>query len=1298
MNKKRLTKFIVFLLILAMLPGVMPGLEMLAETLLLKAPSDNKIVDIGYTPSIYNDEWYADLAWKWDPGNFPPEADYEYIIIGLNEISRGTGQYIQDAITIPLGGSTTSYHFTEYDPEGLQHGTIYESYVKAQYRIDTQTGSYTVTSQKSNPAKFLTGLHVSVELIPGTNNIKIKWDDVFDTSGRINYKILISDTKGFSQPNPIPDIVASEIGKPDSPVTVNTAEKKLEYIYTFAQPGREYAIKVVPVPNPNVACATADEIEAITIKTDILLKAQKVGYTSEGDTIWKLFWNPIVKGSTFTSVDYELYRYINNSNEGNLFRLIPDEDSYQFIIKKGDMNTYSFRIDAKAWEPGANAPIEFRSNNKVELKEQIPQYPEAPEIVDAFPEADPPLYYDDFLTGSSASVFWRAPKTGEGVIDEDVTYDIYLVDNIEYVNNDIRPPSNFKIASDLSMSESNAIKDAKTGAIIGYRYDLTGLKSNSTYYFVIYAKKNYLVESPTEGFMITRPYESRQSVKVIITAPDAGADKPVAPSSPPLKVHEENGKQMITFTGATFELSKRWYALYNEDIKRWEMVSYDDYLKNENLDPEDPDYENKKKATIVNYLPGWSVVPHVVNYNQVLEAFNRTNKENITYNDLTQNYIKTFEIPQQKTRVPDIPEDEEDQTFTFDITGLNDNGTYLVWVTIENQNGVQSEPSDPIIITTPVDVSEKPVKPTVPENIIGIPSDTFVDLFWTFITNMDYEIRGGKTEKLSEATIVKRLTYDEIKNSTSVRVDSLDPDTGYYFWIKAISRGSQGQVFESDFSDPCYVKTEAYKPPATPTGFGIKNGPDGVTENSITYMWTKLDGLTYILEFADNLDFNDSQMIDVDGDNYTVSGLISNRRYYARLYAYSPKTTLRSTPTRAIMVVTNKSRNDYDSSYDLDDPVTGDGLKIPARLENGIWTISSLGADGHVLAERIRKLSGPVVKLDLTQPPSRTSTIRLELSSVVIDALSALKKELYLVMPWGQYTIRPGTFQTDEYFRMKALNDDLGLRLETVSPASQYKPSSNMQFKTAVTDFRFSYLQGSGQISRINVPIRVELPVADISNYVQGQLGTYGYNPGKGWYKLPTVNDYSLKHVIGELDRPVAVVAATEGILPQPGVPSYIKESMERLQAVYDLKSIKNKPFNHNAYMTQKDILKLIFDVIPASYTDYDIAEKAVGAGLISNTGDVSDSYARRDKAISMLISFYRFKTREKTIPSKSGIWSRFTDLSKADPRYLNDYKFALEMGIIQGNAADLSYPDRLVTIGDFLVFLERTLRLCGEI
>ena len=162
------------------------------------------------------------------------------------------------------------------------------------------------------------------------------------------------------------------------------------------------------------------------------------------------------------------------------------------------------------------------------------------------------------------------------------------------------------------------------------------------------------------------------------------------------------------------------------------------------------------------------MVPHVVSYNEAVNAISMRNNRDepfIAYSDLSQPDIQAFEIPQQRFNVPDL-QDDEDQTFSFDISGLNDNTTYLVWVTIENQNGVSSDPSDPIIITTPVDVPETPVTPTVPVDLKGIAASTFVDLFWTYFIDMNYEIRGGTSDKLEQATIIKQVSYEQIKNNT----------------------------------------------------------------------------------------------------------------------------------------------------------------------------------------------------------------------------------------------------------------------------------------------------------------------------------------------------------------------------------------------------------------------------------------------------------------------------------------------------------------------------------------------------
>jgi hypothetical protein len=1276
----------IYLLIIAFLFCTVNIGAVFADPTVLQPPLKHRVSDIGYVKNVYTSDWYAKL--EWEAAVFPPEAQERYISLELSEVENGTGNLIHDAIVVPLPGGSTSFELNEYSPAGIKPGTIYFSNVRCWYRNEHSTGQYTVTSPKSNPAKFLTGLDVSLDLIPGTNNIKIKWNDVWDTSGRINYRILISDTKGFTQPPPIPDILGTEIGTEQSAVTVNREEKMLEYIYPYALPGREYSIKVVPLPNKEVACVDAEEIEPITIKTDILLKAQRVGYNDQGDVIWKLFWNPIVKGSTFTRVDYELYRYINNEPQGKLFRLIPDQDSYQFVVKKDDPNLYSFKIDAKAYVQGSPTPIEFRSNNRVMLKEQIPQKPEAPDIVGGFPEADPPIFSDELLTATEATVLWRVPYTGEGLIDNEITYDIYLLDDIRDVNN---PPSNKKIAADITLDQTDKVTNS-AGQVIGCRYDLEGLKSNMTYYFVIYAKKSFLVQNPGDNFMITMPYISSPGIKVIITKPDTGTDRPIAPSSPPFRL--ENGMESISYTTATMAMDKKWYAFYNSSTQRWDFTTYDKYIENQLLDPDDPE---KQRGAEIKYMAGWTIVPHAVKYNDALTAIrlrNNREEEYITYSDLMQPDILAFDIPQQTVVVPDIGEDE-DQSFSFDITGLEPNNTYIVWITIKNQNGSSSDPSDPIIITTPPQIPEIPVTPTVPDDLKGIAGDTFVDLFWTYKKDMDYEIKGGTTDSINSAAITYQVSYEEIKSKNFIRIDNLEADTVYYFWIKAVNRSNNADI-ESEYSNPLVIKTEAYTPPAPPTGFGVKT-PDGVTENSITYLWDDKEGFSYLLEFADNAEFNGVVIIEAGGGIHTVHDLISNRRYYARLYAVDNKTGLRSVPTRTIMVVTNKSRSEYDGSYDLSQPETGNGLDMPVKLENGKWIVSSLDDNAHLLAQRIRGISGPIVMLDLSNPPERTNIIRLDLGAPVIETLSGLKKELCVKLPWCWFKILPGTFETDAYYKYLSRNTNPGISFEVESPAEIHEPSSMMRIITPVTDFNVTYLNENKMADGFQNPVGIGFSIPGLARYYRNEIKVYSKNFRLNWYAVPTGINYDTEQVEGEINAPGPVVAAAWGVESPSGMPVYVKNSLEQIQKIFVLKSLEGKAFNYGENITQENALKLIFDVIPSEYTHWDIKDKALNAGIIKSFEDIGQGFTRRDKALYLLASLYKFKTKESIVPQKPAVWSRFQDLKNAENYTLEACKFALENGIVIGDGSNF-YPDRLINYGDFIVLLERTLRLCGEL
>ena len=1280
-----LLKHISRLMVLVMLLTLYSGSAVFADPILVNPPKNYRVEEIGYD---VHEDWYAIFRWQHD--GFPPGTDETQITASFHEIEYGTGRRITNSIQVTMPGNQSELTIddsfdSETNPNTLKPGHIYETSLTASCSVvNTNTR---IVSQRSNVIKFLTSVRVEARLIPGTNDIKITWDDEWDTDGRIDYGLYISDVSkdAIGKISLTETIRGSRIGQPDAPpVTVNAAERKLEYTFTGAYPGRRYSIKVVPVPRQGVVVAPEAEIPELQVTTNILIRAYRVGFTPDGDAIWNLIWDPVILDEDefkVASRNYILYRYSSKNDDNPKQYLLPDITSYQIIIPKDDKTPYSFSVEAYVYSIDGDY-LHFPSGARVELKEIIPQTPEAPEIVDSFPE-NPDITYDGLLTSRSATVMWKVPYNGEGVgdkfIDRDIVYDIYLVDDIRKVES---PDEEDKIASDLSLGSANEIKaknPVSGHTVIGYRYDLTNLKSQTIYYFVIRAKKYYPVETNVNGLIrvVPKAFISESSVKVIITKPDTGTDRiPEAPSAPPFAVKEDS----ITLNGATLLLKKRWDAYYDEESKRWRDISL--------LDPDDGESGTQNPPTkTINYEHGWKVIVYGIRYNYAMENISTPT---IQYSDLS-GKLKGLATILTEVSIPDIPENQNDQIFEFDITGLRENTAYVVWVTIANNDGQESNPSDPIIVNTkPRDVVN-PVTPTAPTNIIAIAADNFIDLFWEFLPGMNYEIRCGTSEKLESASITNTVTYDDLAGTGYYRLTGLQPDTQYYIWIKAINPET-GK--ESEYSNAVIVRTEAYTPPPAPTGFGVTD----VTEKSITYVWTRLPEYTYILEIAENSNFEGGKTFEVDDETYTVTDLISNRRYYARLYAYDPVSGLRSQPTRTILVVTNRSRDDYDSGFDLSDVPTGDVLVISPKVIDGIWTASSTGINAHRMAEQVRSIPHYVVKIDLSRPPGKVQTVRLELGAVLIDAISEMGKELYIKLPSNDLIIRPQTLQTDEYFKMKTMDSNFTLRLDITSPATSYTQPSNLKLVAPITEIRIGPASTGRSFASLVRPIRVDFPVDNLRSYMANEIGTYLYDTGRrAWNAQETRTDYANGIVSGEMTKPGAMAAATRAVPTAGTVPRDVSDSLKAIQAVYALSSLESRTFRHADPVRQADIVKLLLDLTGTAYDDNDLLVQAARSGLISGPQAVTDGYARRDQAVSLLVSYYRFRTKLPVNPQNPSAWSRYQDLNRVSTGALNAVRFAIENGIVQ-ETGNVFNPDKAITWGDLIVMIRRVLILCGDL
>ena len=60
----------------------------------------------------------------------------------FNEVEYGTGKILPDVMKVALSGGATGYELNDYTPEGIKHGTIYESYLRSYYEYSDITGTY----------------------------------------------------------------------------------------------------------------------------------------------------------------------------------------------------------------------------------------------------------------------------------------------------------------------------------------------------------------------------------------------------------------------------------------------------------------------------------------------------------------------------------------------------------------------------------------------------------------------------------------------------------------------------------------------------------------------------------------------------------------------------------------------------------------------------------------------------------------------------------------------------------------------------------------------------------------------------------------------------------------------------------------------------------------------------------------------------------------------------------------------------------------------------------------------------
>jgi hypothetical protein len=1254
-------------------------------------------------PIGYNefDRNYVDL--KSDPLAMPDlsatggtSADY-FINYYLQEVNKG----YKPAKSVVLKEGNVNANTTGDGTDNqirlkeMNSGTVYYTYAKAYYTYIISGTSTTYTSGESsasNTVKFLTDIAINAYPF-GPNQIKIEWDDVWNSGKRMDYKLYVSENSTFANTQPI--YIGQEQISQDGPVTVNEAAGKLEYIHTVRDPGRVYYIKIVP-DTTETELKRSPESKTVVVSSYILAKTTKMSTTDEG-TIWRMVWSPVVTGLADSSVkvSYQIYKSTGTSGIEEYMATV-DDTNFFLTVGTGEENNYYIikaivTKDGKDLYPG----IKIQSQKIYIRESEVPATPAVPEIVSKFTNAGTTIIsYEGSLSATSATVLWKAPLKGDGTVDTAVKYDIWLISDPNLLDD---PPTNTLIASSMKMGDSNYVMSGTT--LLGYKFTVKDLVPNSTYYFKIVAKKDFV--DFVDNTLANITLKSDPALKIIITPTLGSIEQPIVPAAPPFALKKDSkGIDMVTTTAAVVTLKNKWYEQYtiiDSGRSAWVMTTSAGAIDAIEKGTADPLQYRK-----VEYDSGVTIDVGCVEYTPDIDY---NNISNLPTNKIT-GFPVTANDPNEVPATDGTNPDKQKHNVDITINNLEPNKTYVIWVRAARRSvNLISGPSDPIIITTTPNLPVTIEKPTVPVFNYNNASDTHIDLGWNFNLQYTYYLVYGTTDNRSAATGKATITSGNLEFSTYYRVAGLKPDTLYYFWIQAEATNAAGDKKSSDFSDSYMVKTLKDIPPDTPRGFGVKSTADAVSKSAITYEWILEDGMEYILEYATDIDYKDGKKIEVKSvSEYTLTGLRSNFRYYARLYAYDPKKKLASEPTQSIIVRTLRSSDDYDSSQDVENVISGDFITKDTTAVNGVWTVSIIGVNADRFVEHVQTDSKLDYLIDLKTMPSGTKTITVQIAQKVFKALGMLGENLELKTARNLVSIRPGVLADSNGIYGMNSSGVLFLITITLDSTAADSDTKNVTFKTAISEIAIGFSDGIlTPMESFEKPLKVAYEYTAPDWYKKGStLGFVNPAGSSAWQECGTFGTFDTDAGLGKLSfettKPGRIAVGEKGKNYFDDVStSYAKSSIQNVASVHKLKSVTGRKFEPAKNLTVGDGAKFMLDMLDVDYGSNFMA-LAVKSGILPSS-DSSGAAAgcTREKLIAMVVRVCEIKTSEKA-KATSDTTGVYKDIGQVSPSLLPKIKFAQENGVITSRFSDTLGPKDPVTRAEAMVLLEKMLRYAGEL
>jgi hypothetical protein len=210
-------------------------------------------------------------------------------------------------------------------------------------------------------------------------------------------------------------------------------------------------------------------------------------------------------------------------------------------------------------------------------------------------------------------------------------------------------------------------------------------------------------------------------------------------------------------------------------------------------------------------------------------------------------------------------------TTSYTVTGLASNNTYYIQVTAQDGAGAESPPSSQVTATTSTNVQAAPTSLAV-----GTVTVSTIPLTWTAASGANgYNVYTS--DKSGSAGVWTKQNATSITNSPYT-ITSLAGSTLYY--VHATATNASGQ--ESAPSNEVSATTSAPAAPNAPTSLAIAAG---TTDTSIPVTFTAstssdLKGTNMYVGTASGGPYTLNNNTPIGGTSYTYSGLNSSTTYY----------------------------------------------------------------------------------------------------------------------------------------------------------------------------------------------------------------------------------------------------------------------------------------------------------------------------------------------------------------------------------------------------------------------------------